>query len=115
MSPVSRSSPPRRGGVLASIVLSGPSNLTPILDLGLRLEVHSQDGELVGEEIPGLSASLLACREAVMVASVALPRKKGPLATELATGARAHRQPRASGHLFAAVSGGSSGFQKLAF
>jgi hypothetical protein len=64
-------------GVLASAVLSSPWSLTPILDLGLRLEVYSQDGERIGEEIPGLSASLLAAREAVVVASVSVPRRKG--------------------------------------
>ncbi len=64
-------------GVLASIILNSPSNLTPLLELGLHLEVYDQDGECIGVEAVGLSASHLAGREAVIIASPTIPRKTG--------------------------------------
>ena len=64
-------------GVLASLVLSSQWNLTPILDLGLRLQVYDEDGELLGEEVAGLSTSQLAGTEAVFVAAPSIPRKRG--------------------------------------
>ncbi len=64
-------------GVLASIILNSSSNLTPLLELGLRLEVCNEKGECIGAEAVGLSASHLAGREAVIVASPTIPRKTG--------------------------------------
>lgn len=64
-------------GVLASLILASPWSLTPLLEMGLRLEIYNADGELVGEEHPGLTSSVLANQEAVILAAVSIPRKKG--------------------------------------
>ena len=64
-------------GVLASITLASRWHLTPLLELGPRLEIYDEQDSLVGEEVPGLSASQFRGKEAVLIASVAIPKKRG--------------------------------------
>ena len=64
-------------GVIASVTLTSKWHLTPVLELGPRLAIYDEDDSLVGEEVPGLSASQFGGKEAVMIASVAIPKKRG--------------------------------------
>jgi hypothetical protein len=64
-------------GVLASVVLRSRYSLLPLLSQNLRLEVFDENGKLVCENAPALTASQLAGKETVVLATPDFPRRKG--------------------------------------
>ncbi len=51
--------------------------LLPLLSQSVRLEVFDEQGKLVCEDSPALTATQLSSKEAVILASPALPRRRG--------------------------------------
>jgi hypothetical protein len=65
-------------GLLVSGLLICPSSLAPLVDLGLRLEIRSDDGGTVHKAVAQLCASQLAGRQALVTITLPrLPRRIG--------------------------------------
>ncbi len=83
-------------GLLASVLITSPTSLVPLLDLGLQLEVRSEHGGAVQNVPARLSSSQLAGRQALVTIVPRFSRRR--IGTWLATWVLGDR-PLATQHL----------------
>lgn len=64
-------------GVIVAAVLQSPTSLLPLLDLGLRVEIHRQEGGSTGSVAVQLSSSQLKARQALISVNPPKPKRMG--------------------------------------
>jgi hypothetical protein len=84
-------------GLLASALLTSPTSLAPVVDLGLRVELHREDGEPLASAPVPLTSGQLRSRQTLASASLPKPRRIGPCVVRWVAGDRVLATQRVRG------------------